>query len=241
MLSAFAALVLAREVAAPPTFEEVQKGMYETYRKLAHYSDEWNFELHRNDQGLHQSFSRKIEGAKSGFLAKVEGQVVFHQVHDGTVYCLAVTSKQQFAKVAGSNEEFGATFEKAVRPKLEENSFNYYVQAYDVLFVSNPPFEVKSEEVVDYAGHKARKISAEIVRKDGSAVLHLRYWFDTDRWILRHVELDGKSASAGTFTIRGNLTKVDFESKISPSEFSLTTAELKDYKEVPLAELQKGG
>jgi hypothetical protein len=239
MLLAIAGFVLSRST-APSTFEEVQKGMYETYRKLTHYSDEWNFELQRNEQALHQSFSRKIDGPKSGFTAKVEGQVVFHQVHDGAVYGLAVPGKQQYAKVSGPNEDFGAAFEKAVHPKLEENSFNYYVQAYDVLFVSNPPFEVKSEEVVDYEGHKARKISADVARKDGSAVLHLRYWFDTDRWILRHVELDGKSASAGTFTIRGNLTKIDFESKISPSEFGLTAAELKDYKEVPLAELQKG-
>ncbi len=237
----FAIALLLTTRAALPSYDEIQRGMYATYRGLSHFEDDWQFTLQKgSDPTVRQSFSRKIDKERSAFTASVEGRLIFRQTHDGSTFGIMIATSKVFAKSTTPNQEFVQSYDKAIQ-KIEENSFDYFVKAYDICFLSNPPFVVTSLEPAEVGGVKTREITAIAKRADGSATLTLHSWFDTDRWILRKIEVEGVSKVTGTFSIRGELQKIDFDAKIPAAEFLLRPEELQGFQEVPLSQLKAGG
>lgn len=232
-------LVVSARPAAMPTFDDIQRGMYDTYRALEHYQDAWDFAVQKGSgPAIHQSFTRKIDKDRVEFVVGTNGLMLARQVHDGQKLGIMVATSRQYATQKAANDEHDKPFDKADRPALEDNSFNYYVKEYDVAFVSKPQFVVTKDEAVQLDGAKAREITAVAKRTDGSATLNLHYWFGPDKWILRHVELDIHSAAAGDFTIRGNLIKIDFNAKVVAGDFILKPDDIAGYQEVPMSQIK---
>lgn len=220
--------LLLLAVAAPSaqasnmSFAEIEGRKHAAYRQLTDYRDTMRISVQDGDDRP-QILTIEQRIARERLYVKVTAgdTVVVEGGYDGARRWVVSHLERSYAATAGPHDWHAAPYRPLDYGRSNEPQFDMkFDNGYGVRFDCNPPLRVTSNSTVTLAGRPARLVVAR-AEVAPNRFMEIKQWFETDRYILRRFEVEGRRANGRSLKIVGEVTNANQRAGLGTNDFRM--------------------